>query len=45
MLADENNYRTITASCPGFKPGLSYQQFCHILRSLLNQADSDKTGG
>ena len=45
MLADENNYRTITESCPGFKQEISYQQFCHILQSLLDQADSDKTGG
>lgn len=45
MLADANNYQTITASCPGFKPGLSYQQFCHILQSLLDQGESDKISG
>ncbi len=45
MLADENNYQTITESCPGFKQGVSYQQFCHILGSLLKQGNSDKTGG
>lgn len=45
MLADENNYQTITESCPGFKQGVSYQQFCHILRSLLDQADFTKSGG
>jgi len=45
MLADENNYRTITESCPGFKKGLSYATFCQILRALLTQSDSDKTSG
>ena len=45
MLADENNYRTINESCPGFKQGLDYAQFCRILRALLAQADFDKTGG
>lgn len=45
MLADENNYRTITESCPGCKQEVGYQQFCHILRSLLDQADFDKNGG
>jgi len=45
MLADEDNYRTITESCPGFKKEISYQQFRQILQSLLDQADTDKTGG
>lgn len=45
MLSDENNYRTITESCPGFKQGISYLQFCQILGSLLAQGDNDKTGG
>ena len=45
MLADENNYRTITASCPGFKPEIDYQQFCRILQALLAQADFKKIGG
>ncbi len=39
MLADENNYRTITESCPGFKKGISYEQFCRILKDLLDQQD------
>ena len=45
MLSDENNYRTITESCPGFKQGINYQQFRQILQSLLARGDSDKTGG
>jgi len=45
MLADENNYRTITESCPGFKKGHSYEEFCRILRALLERGDGDKTGG
>jgi len=44
MLADENNYRTITASCPGFKKGLSYEQFCEIFQALLDHGDTGKLG-
>lgn len=42
MLADENNFRTITASCPGFKPGLTYDDFCTVLQSLLAQGEDNK---
>jgi Fe-S-cluster containining protein len=45
MLADENNYRTITESCPGFKKDISYPEFRQILHYLLDQADSSKTSG
>ncbi len=45
MLTDENNYKTITESCPGFNKELSYQQFCQILQSLLEQGNNEKTGG
>ena len=41
MLADENNYRTITASCPGFNQAIRYEQFCSILQALLDQPGDD----
>ena len=44
MLADENNFMTITESCPGLKKELGYEQFCRTLRALLEQAGSEKTG-
>lgn len=36
ILDDENNFHTISESCPGINKDLSYRQFCEILRSLLN---------
>ena len=45
MLADENNYLTITESCPGFKKGMNYEQFCRIFLALLAQNDSGKISG
>lgn len=42
MLADENNYRTITESCPGFKKELSYEQFCQVFQALLDHGDGGK---
>ncbi|PIE59998.1 MAG: Fe-S oxidoreductase [Desulfobulbus propionicus] len=35
MLADKNNYLTITESCPGFNTRLSYDEFCRLLRQHL----------
>jgi hypothetical protein len=45
MLADENNYRTITESCPGLKKGLSYEQFCQIFQALLDCGGAGKLSG
>lgn len=42
MLADENNFHTITESCPGFKKGLAYEEFCRIFQALLDQGDVSK---
>jgi Fe-S-cluster containining protein len=42
MLADENNFQTITQSCPGFKKGLDYEEFCRIFQALFDQGDLDK---
>ena len=42
MLADEDNYRTITSSCPGFVQGLEYAEFCRIFRALQAQGDAEK---
>jgi uncharacterized protein len=45
MVADENNFRTITESCPGFKKGLSYKEFCRIFQALLERGDAGKCSG
>lgn len=37
MLDDENNYKTISASCPGINKELSYEEFCRKLQKLLEQ--------
>ena len=37
MLADENNYRTISDSCPGLRKDLDYKAFCRIFQALLRQ--------
>ncbi len=42
MLADENNFHTITDSCPGFKKGIAYEEFCRIFQALLDQGDVAK---
>jgi uncharacterized protein len=45
MLADENNYLTITSSCPGFKKELTYEQFKSLFKALLDQGGAGKSGG
>ena len=37
ILSDENNFKTIRESCPGINKELSYDQFCTILRQLLDE--------
>ncbi len=37
MLDDENNYITISASCPGINKELTYAEFCSKLQKLLEQ--------
>ena len=38
ILDDENNFRTISNSCPGIKKDVSYKQFCKILKELMKDA-------
>ncbi|MDK9707829.1 MAG: YkgJ family cysteine cluster protein [Desulforhopalus sp.] len=38
ILVDENNLRTIAESCPGINKNLSWQEFCGILRQLLDNS-------
>ena len=38
ILSDRNNFETIRDSCPGIKKDLSYEEFCAILRQLIDQA-------
>jgi Fe-S-cluster containining protein len=37
MLDDENNYKTISESCPGINKDLSYEEFRDKLRILLER--------
>lgn len=45
MLEDENNYTTITDSCPGFNKSLNYNEFCKIFRALLANGEIGKFKG
>lgn len=44
MLDDENNYRTISESCPGIRTDIDYSEFCRILRALLDQSADGRLG-
>lgn len=44
MLDDENNYRTISASCPGIRTDIDYAEFCRILRILLDRSADGRLG-
>ena len=44
MLDDENNYRTISESCPGIRTDSDYAEFCRILRALLDQSADGRLG-
>jgi len=37
ILSDENNFLTIRESCPGINKELNYEEFCVILKQLLNE--------
>ncbi len=37
ILSDENNFKTIRDSCPGINKELSYNEFCTILKQLLDE--------
>lgn len=43
LLLDEANYQTISESCPGFNRDLSYQEFCRILKRILQDQSSGDT--
>jgi hypothetical protein len=45
MLADEDNYQTITQSCPGFKKERTYEEFCRIFQALLKRGETGKFDG
>ena len=36
LLTDENNFETIKESCPGMNQRISYEEFCLILRSIMD---------
>lgn len=35
ILSDENNFKTISQSCPGIKKQIGYRKFCETLRALM----------
>ncbi len=37
MIADKNNYLTISESCPGINTKISYEEFCRIFKQLLDE--------
>jgi Fe-S-cluster containining protein len=39
ILSDENNFHTISDSCPGINKDVSYEQFCHILKQMMAKSD------
>ena len=39
ILSDENNFHTISDSCPGINKDISYEKFCQILRKLMAESD------
>ncbi len=38
ILSDENNFHTISDSCPGIKKEVGYEKFCRILRKLMEKS-------
>ena len=38
ILTDENNFHTISDSCPGIKKEVGYDKFCRILRELMEKS-------
>lgn len=37
ILEDQNNFLTIRDSCPGIHKELSWEEFCHIFKQLLDK--------
>jgi len=37
MIADKNNYTTISESCPGINTEISYEEFCRIFKELIDE--------
>lgn len=35
LLTDENNFKTIKESCPGINQQISYEEFCRILKGIM----------
>ncbi len=37
ILSDENNFKTIRESCPGINKEISYEEFCRILKEIMEE--------
>jgi hypothetical protein len=38
ILSDENNFKTISESCPGIKKEVGYKKFCEVLSELMRDS-------
>jgi len=38
ILSDENNFKTIRESCPGINKEISYEEFCRILKEIMDDS-------
>ena len=38
ILADENNFVTISESCPGIKKEIGYKRFCEVLSEIMQDS-------
>lgn len=38
ILIDENNFHSIAESCPGIKVDVGYEEFCRVLRVLMEKS-------
>jgi len=38
ILSDENNFKTISESCPGIKKEVGYKKFCEVLSELMGDS-------
>ena len=37
ILSDRNNFETIRESCPGINSAISYEDFCRILKEIMEE--------
>ncbi len=40
ILSDRNNFETIRESCPGINKEITYEEFCRILKKIMNKTET-----